>query len=301
MLSSRAGPDSTTSYYHFTIFPRSNFPVYSFYKCALKNEASGFSLCSHNPLPDKPMKHGKKFHHDQKRSGGQEPPQTFPHEQRENGRQQLELILKCGTAGSIAAVQKSLETLPSPVPLTVIHAGIGDVNKADIILAETGSRLVIGFEVGVIPRIEEYLKQYRTEVRLYTLIYSLIQDVGRIAGSLEPPLAETEEVIGTARVIHLFKSSRKGIILGCEVLSGSLLVAQTFRVISAMGPIFTGRIESMHIERNAVQKATAGQQVGLKINNFQKARKGDMVECLKRLPAKQEARWQPTAGVYVVP
>lgn len=247
------------------------------------------------------MKHGKKFHPDPKKSGPQKHPQTFPQEQQEKMRQQLELVLKCGTAGSIAAVQKSLNTLPSPVPLTVIHAGIGDVNKADIILAETGSRLVIGFEVGVIPRIEEYLQQYRTEIRLYTLIYSLMDDIGSIAASLEPARMETEEIIGTARVIHLFKSSRKGVILGCEVLSGSLLMAQTFRVISAMGPIFTGRIESMHIEENNVQKAMAGQRVGLKINNFQKARVGDMVECLKRLPAKKEAPWQPRAGVFVIP
>lgn len=247
------------------------------------------------------MKHGKKFHPDPKRPGGSAPPQNVPPRRQQEGRQRLELILKCGTAGSIAAVQKSLETLPSPLPLTVMHAGIGDVNKADIILAETGSRLVIGFEVGVIPRIEEYLQQYRTEIRLYTLIYSLIKDIGSIAASLEPTRTETEEIIGTARVIQLFKSTRKGIILGCEVLRGSLLLAQTFRVISAMGPIFTGRIESMHIEKNNVQKATAGQQVGLKINNFQKARVGDMVECLKRLPGKKEAPWQPTAGVFVIP
>lgn len=252
-------------------------------------------------LPEQTMKHGKKIHHDLKKPGGSEPPPSAPGHQEQEGRQKLELILKCSTTGSIAAVRKSLETLPSPVPLAVMHAGLGDVNKSDVFLAETGSRLIIGFEVGVIPRIEEYLQQYRTEVRLYTLIYSLIKDIGTIAASLEPSRPETEEVIGTARVIQLFKSSRRGIILGCEVLSGSLPAAQTFRVISAMGPIFTGRIESMHIEKNSVQKATAGQQVGLKINNFQKARVGDMVECLKRFHPQREAPWQPTAGVFVIP
>ena len=78
------------------------------------------------------------------------------------------------------------------------------------------------------------------------------------------PAVIKEEITGTARIIDLFKSSRKGIIIGCEVLEGHLTLGKRFRIISAMGPLYSGTIESMHIEKNAVQKADPGQQVGIK-------------------------------------
>ena len=210
----------------------------------------------------------------------------------------LELILKCMTAGSIPSVEHGLESIQSPVPVTIIHAGIGEVNKSDILLAESASRLILGFEVGVIPKIDAHLEQYGIEIRLYNLIYRLIEDVREIAASLAPLPPEAEEVTGSAKVIKLFKSTRRGIILGCEVLSGFLQLENSFRVISGMGPIYTGRIESMHLETNNVQKTTAGQQVGLKIRNFQKARVGDLIECLKRTHSRRASPWRPQPGVH---
>ncbi len=128
--------------------------------------------------------------------------------------------------------------------------------------------------------------------RVFIVIYKLTADIRRIAESMITTVSQ-EEIIGTARVIALFKSSRKGIIIGCEVSDGYLALGKRFRIISAMGPVYSSTIESMHIEKNAVQKATQGQQVGIKIKNFNKAKIGDLLESFRPLPFKKASVWQP--------
>ena len=98
-------------------------------------------------------------------------------------------------------------------------------------------------------------------------------------------------------MIALFKSSRKGTILGCEVLEGTLAMGKKFRVISAIGPIYTGKIQSLHIEKEVVQMAKVGQKVGLKISDFKKAKVGDQVECFEVVGSKDFKPWQPTGNV----
>ena len=212
----------------------------------------------------------------------------------------LEIVLKCDSAGSVEAVRRSLAGISTPqVIIEIIHAGVGTVNKSDIFMAETGSRLVVGFNTEVIPKVDDLLRQHNVEVRLYKIIYKLIEDVRAIAKSLIT--SETQEqILGTAKVMALFKSSRKGIILGCEVTKGYLSVGQRFRVISAMGPVYVGRIGSLHIQKDVVQKATIGQQVGLKIEDFNKAKVGYLVESYR--PQKQTGpkSWEPRGKVLTI-
>lgn len=200
----------------------------------------------------------------------------------------LELVVKAESSGSLEAVLAAISTMASPVlPITVIHRAIGAVNKTDILNAETGSRLIIGFEVKVLPHIQEICREHNVEVRLYSIIYRLQEDLRQIAQSLLPTEPQ-ETVTGAAKVIALFKSSRHGIILGCEVTSGRIKLGDRFRIITAMGPVYTGQVESLHIGKDSVREATAGQQVGLKIRDFKEAHLNDLVECfmLKKSSAK---------------
>jgi translation initiation factor IF-2 len=209
----------------------------------------------------------------------------------------LEIVLKCATDGSRAAIEKALrEKRPARLDLAIIHSGVGEVNKNDILLAATGSRLIVGFEVGVNPHLEEELRKSNVEVRLYRVIYRLVEDLLALEDSLviEPT---AEEVIGQARVIALFKGNRHGIILGCQVSSGRLAVGERFRLIGAMGQVYEGRIESLHIEKEAVRAVVPPQQMGLKINDFQRATVGDLVESF-RPAAPPPPIWQPKPGVF---
>jgi len=207
----------------------------------------------------------------------------------------LELVLKADSVGSVEAVSKSVSAILLPqVEIAVIQSGVGDVNKSDILMAETGSGLIAGFQVDVLPGMSNLLREHRVEVRLYEVIYNLTADVRGIAETLVPPVSD-EQVIGSAKVVALFKSSRRGIIIGCEVRDGFLAVGQRFRIISAMGPLYSATVESLHVGEKSIQKAAPGQAVGIKIRDFNKAHIGDIVETFR--PIKKTPGWHPAGEI----
>jgi translation initiation factor IF-2 len=220
---------------------------------------------------------------------------TGPLKGREAG--SLEMVLKADSAGSQEAVTSTITGRPvAGVEIRVIHADVGAVSKSDLLMALTGSRLVVGFNVDVMPEIPPLSRQQGVEVRLYKVIYRLSEDLHHIARSLIP-MEEKEKLIGKARVIALFKSSRGDIILGCEVVEGRLALGDPFRVISAVGQVYAGHIQSLHIEKDAVKKATVGQQVGIKIPGFNRGRIGDWVECFETVRERGPEPWRPKGGV----
>lgn len=212
----------------------------------------------------------------------------------------LEIVLKCDSAGSAEAVIAAIQKITVPeVSVSVIRSGIGSVSKSDVLLAETASGLIAGFQVETSPGLDRLLRDRGVEVRLYDVIYRLTGDIRAIAESLIPPVLQ-EQVIGSGKVIALFKSTRKGVIIGCEVLDGFLALGQHFRVISAMGPVYSGIVESLHIGEEAVQKVTPGQQAGIKINDFKKAKVGDIVESYRSQPREKKKVWQPSGKIILV-
>ncbi len=209
----------------------------------------------------------------------------------------LEIVLKCDSAGSVEAVTAAILKIDVPeIDIGIIRSGIGPVSKSDILLAETDGRLVIGFQTGVSQGLDRLLREHRVEVRLYDVIYTLTADIKAIAESLARPVAR-EEIIGSGKVIALFKSSRKGIIIGCEILDGFFALGHHFRIISAMGPVYSGVVESLHIREETVQKAMQGQQVGIRIKDFDKARIGDIVESFRPQTRRKVETWEPTGRV----
>jgi translation initiation factor IF-2 len=210
----------------------------------------------------------------------------------------LEIVLKCDTSGCAEAIISAISAFDLPGhEINIISAGVGAVNKSDIFMAETGSRLIIGFNVGLMPHMDQMVVEHNVEIRLYEVIYRLLEDLESMARTLVPREIP-EEIIGSARVIALFKSSRRGIILGCEVLQGRLRQGDSFRVLGAMGPMYTGTIESLHIEKDSVREAPKGRQVGLKIRDFNKVKLGDLVESFRTASGSYEKPWQPQGRIF---
>lgn len=209
----------------------------------------------------------------------------------------LEIVLKADSMGSVEAVTTALSGISVPeVEIYVVRSGVGAVTQSDILMAETASGLIIGFQVGVIPGLEKSLRDGRVEVRLYDIIYTLSDDIRAIAEGMVLRATE-DEITGSGKIVALFKSTRKGIIIGCEVQEGHLAVGQHFRVISAMGPIYSGIIESLHIAEKTVQKAMPGQKIGIKIKNFNRAKIGDLVESYRPPSFKKVQRWEPKGDI----
>ena len=159
----------------------------------------------------------------------------------------LEIVLKCDVSGTEEAVRGSLASIDVPaIEVRVIQSGVGQISQSDVLMAETGSRLVVGFNVDVVPRLEQYIKEHGVEIRLYDTIYHLTEDIRQISEQLsaKPP----EEVItGQAEVIATFKSKRKSQIIGCEIREGVIEVGNQFRIITAMGPAYSGRVGSLFV------------------------------------------------------
>ncbi|HSH69751.1 MAG TPA: hypothetical protein VK997_07520, partial [Deferrisomatales bacterium] len=170
-------------------------------------------------------RHGKRHRHgefqENPASGAPETRDTL-----EEGSQEqpvrLELVLVSDTVGTLDAVRTVVGGVAVPgVEIVVVHASVGAVSKSDLAQAATSSRLVLGFNVELNPLVEQETRGLGVEVRLYRVIYHLSRDVEEIAHSLLPVEVE-EQVLGSARVIQLFKSGRHDVILGCQVERGRL-------------------------------------------------------------------------------
>jgi translation initiation factor IF-2 len=212
----------------------------------------------------------------------------------------LEIVLKCDSSGSIEAITAVISKLYIPrVAINIIHSGVGPVNSSDILIAETGSRLIVAFQVDVLPGLESILSEHQVETRLYDVIYTLTADVRDVAEHMLPPSRE-DQITGSAKVVALFKGSRRGIIIGCEVLEGQLAHGQHFRIISAVGPVYSGTVESMHMGNKVIQKAVSRQQVGIKIKNFNKVKIGDLIESYRRAPVQKARTWKPEGKIIQI-
>jgi translation initiation factor IF-2 len=210
-------------------------------------------------------------------------------------KRRLEIVLKSDSVGSAEAVSTLLAGMKIPeAEIKVIHSGVGAVSKQDLLMALSGSGLVVGFSVGVAPKLDQWVKEHTVEVRLYNVIYRLADDLREIARDMIP--SEPDETItGKCRIIAVFKSS-KGVVFGCEVLEGSLQVGKNLRMVTAMGPVHSSRIESLQVEKKPVREARPGQQVGVKVPGFTEAKEGDFIECYEIAPPRKKI-WSPAGRI----
>jgi translation initiation factor IF-2 len=162
-------------------------------------------------------------------------------------------------------------------------------------MALTGSRLVIGFNVGVAPKLGQWVKEHGVEVRLYDVIYRLAEDIKAIGQSLAPVEPE-DKITGKCEIIATFKSKKGGVILGCQVVEGAVQVGKHFRVVTAMGPVHSARIESLQVEKQPVKEARTGQQVGVQVSGSTLGKPGDFIECYDQITSKK-ARWSPRGDI----
>ncbi len=211
-------------------------------------------------------------------------------------RQAIDLVLKCDTVGSVEAVSTLVSKLETPeAQIKIIRSGVGNITKEDLLMALSGSRLVLGFNVEVAPRLEQWVKEHSVEIRLYKVIYRLAEDLRAIAQSMVPAQRE-DKIIGKCEVIATFKSKKGGIILGCEVVEGMLQVGKRFRVVTAMGPVHSSRIESLQIEKHPVKEARVGQQVGVQVLGSTLGKVGDFIECYDEIVRRKE-KWSPRGDI----
>lgn len=193
----------------------------------------------------------------------------------------LEVVIKSDTVGTGEAIEAAVESLNRGGPrVKIVHRGVGSISKSDVLLAATASRLLLGLGVDLAPKVAEAARNMGVEIHLFELIQDLLNALE--VRSAPPPKGdvapEAERIVGHGKIIALFKSSRRGIIIGCEITEGVFREGGRFRIISAMGPVYSGVIQSMQIDRKPVKEASRGRQVGIKIPDWKEAKIGDLVE-----------------------
>jgi translation initiation factor IF-2 len=195
-----------------------------------------------------------------------------------DGKKTLKLVLKCDTQGSVEAIAGALSQIESKkVDLDIIHAAVGPISDSDILLASASDAVVVGFNVKVESMAVPTAKREGVQVKLYSIIYELIDQIkDAMAGLLEPELRET--VIGHAEVKQVFKLS-KGIVAGCLVTDGRIARAARARVLRKRQPVYDGGLSTLRRFQDDVKEVRSGLECGIKLGDFSEYQVGDVIEC----------------------
>ena len=194
------------------------------------------------------------------------------------GRRTLNVIIKSDVKGSGEAIAQSLQELPSDkIKVEVIANSVGSICDNDIELAAATNALVVGFHVQVSPGVNDLAAKRHVEIRLYTIIYELLEDItDALAGKLEPEKRET--VTGKARILQIFELSKGPKICGCKVESGIVKVGAKARVRRSKELIYNGEVTSLRHFKEDVKEVKAGLECGIRLDNFADFVEGDEIE-----------------------
>ncbi len=190
----------------------------------------------------------------------------------------LNIIIKSDVRGSGEAIQDSLNKLPSEkIEVDVIMNSVGAITENDIILAAASKAIVVGFHVKVNPGVNDLAKKEGVEIRLYSVIYELLEDITvALTGRLEPDRRENDT--GEAKILQIFEV-KKGInVIGCMIEKGSVKVGSKARVYRNKELIYNGEVTSLRRFQDAVKEVKAGLECGIKLDNFMDFEEGDTVK-----------------------
>lgn len=195
-----------------------------------------------------------------------------------DGKKVLKIVLKCDAQGSLEAITGALNQIESKkVDLEIIHAAVGPISESDILLASASDAVVVGFNVKVESMAVPVAKHEGVQVKLYSIIYELIDQIkDAMAGLLEPELRET--VIGHAEVKQIFKLS-KGIVAGCLVTDGRIARVARARVLRKRQPVYDGGLSTLRRFQDDVKEVRSGLECGIKLGDFSEYQVGDVIEC----------------------
>ncbi|MCP5409639.1 MAG: translation initiation factor IF-2 [Chromatiaceae bacterium] len=194
----------------------------------------------------------------------------------------VNLVVKADVQGSIEALRDSLSGLSTDeVKVKLVATGVGGINESDVSLALTSNAAVIGFNVRADAAARRIAEEQGVEIRYYSIIYEILDDVKKaLSGLLAPEVRE--EIIGLAEVRDVFRSSRLGSIAGCMVIDGTVKRNSPIRVLRNNVVIYEGSLESLRRHKDDVNEVKAGTECGIGVKNYNDVRAGDQIEVFDR-------------------
>jgi translation initiation factor IF-2 len=196
-------------------------------------------------------------------------------------------VVKADTQGSVEAIVDALKKIESDkVSLEVIHSDVGAITENDVALASASNGIILGFHTRVDSTAAEKAKREGVQIKLYAIIYELIDQVKEaMAGLLEPDSKET--IIGSAEVRKVFELSKGAPVAGCMVSSGRIVRGKV-RVRRRKDVIYEGVTQSLRRFQDEVNEVRAGMECGIRIEGFGEFAVGDAIECytIEKVAAK---------------
>ncbi|NQU11173.1 translation initiation factor IF-2, partial [bacterium] len=185
---------------------------------------------------------------------------------------------KTDVQGSLEAISESLRKLHSDkVDLELIHGAIGSVNENDVLLASASDAIIFGFRVKLESGVSDLAKRESVQIKLYSIIYELLEQVEEaMQGLIEPEARETQ--IGQAQVKQVFEPTKGTPVAGCVVNNGHITRGARVRVIRRRAVQYEGRVASLRHFQDDVREVKSGMECGLRLENFSDFQEGDVLE-----------------------
>ncbi len=203
------------------------------------------------------------------------------------GIHEINVVLKTDVNGSSEAVKKSLERIEvEDFRVKVIRSGVGTITESDVTLAKASDAVIIGFNVRPSSKTAEIAKENGVEIRLYDIIYKVVEDMEKAITGMLDPIYE-EKVNGEAEIRQIFKFSKVGNIAGCHVTDGVIKANSNARLIRDGVVIYTGKVASIQREKDQVKEATKGYDCGITLENYQDIKENDIIESYELVETKR--------------
>lgn len=204
-----------------------------------------------------------------------------------SGIKEINVVLKADVRGSEEAVKNALEKIEvEGVKVKVIRSGIGAISESDIVLANAGNAIVVGFNVVPSQITKDFAKSYGIEIRLYTIIYKLVEEMElAMKGMLDPEYEE--QITGHAEIRKIFKFSKVGTIAGSYITDGIIKNNSQIRVIRDSSIISDTKVSSIQREKDQVKEIKSGFECGITLVNNNDLKEGDILEAYENVEIKK--------------
>jgi translation initiation factor IF-2 len=195
---------------------------------------------------------------------------------------ELPVIIKADVHGSVEVLKGLLPTLSTDkVKINALQGSTGNVTEADVLLASASKAIIIGYNVKASSKIQELANSEKVEIRLYKIIYQLIDDIKKaVAGMLEPVIIET--YLGRALVKKIFQIAKVGIVLGCQVIDGKVVRNAEAKIIRDSQVLYQTRISSLKHLKDSVTEVKKDYECGIGLEKTQDIEAGDIIEAFVR-------------------
>ncbi len=198
---------------------------------------------------------------------------------KESNRKEVPILLKADVKGSAEAIVQALDKMSNDeVVARVIHHAVGGISESDVELAKASNAVIFGFNVRANKQAMEAAQKAGIEIRYYSIIYDLVDDIkGTMTGLLDPTLREN--FLGNAEILEVFNVSKVGKVAGCVVTDGKVQRGAEVRLIRDNVVVHEGKLSTLKRFKDEVKEVVGGQECGMAFENYQDMRKGDVIEC----------------------